>query len=159
MVNGEPDNEEIWRRRGQTQADKFTAHPVKQTFKWGAILLVALICLQLLGGFLGFWGSWLKATTDTVRPENVKAQFAALYPEYEALKATAGNVCDAERSGTAETDNLLFEDPVFTYRAQYRHQTIDYNARYADFFKAAHAGPPDLPKVAPSLEEMKRQVC
>jgi hypothetical protein len=149
-------NEDIWAERGQRAADKWTDHPIRQSLKWLAIILVGIFVLGFVSNTLGFVSLWGNEVKRVVSPDNVRTQFGVLYDNYEALESIAGNVCAAQ---DVQTNNTLLESPEFAYAAQYRRVEAQYNARSRDIFQGKVVGPPDLPKTAPTLEEMKVNVC
>lgn len=151
------ENDKAWEDRVNTQYGKFTRHPFLYILKWVAIILVGFIILGAAGKTIGFFGGWANEAVKVVSPANVTEQYDVLYTKYEALQAAACNAKNAEN--VAQTDNLLVESPEFAYAAQYRQISVDYNARYANIFKAKLVGPKDLPPRAPTLLEMQNQVC
>jgi hypothetical protein len=118
--------------------------------RWFAAGLAVLVVLGLTGLALG----WFTAATDVVSPENVKAQYQDTYGNYEALKATAGDICAAKAAVAAETDPDTRSQRVsqeLAYEANYRRIAAAYDAAYDDAFRAKHVGPADLPHTAPDL--------
>jgi hypothetical protein len=145
-------NEDIWADRGEKWGDRLTRHPIG----WGVAAVVGIV---LLVGALNFAFGWIGAATSVVEPANVKAQYRAVITDWNAMEVAAENACGAENSGNNEQGPTLLEDPAFAYKAQYRHITVDYNARQNNLFEAERVGPGGYPKRAPSLPDMQARVC
>lgn len=122
--------------------------------RWLAVTLGVIVVLGVVFGLLGLGLGWFRATTDVVSPENVKAQYQDAYTNYEALKATAGNVCALKTAIATETDPDARTQRVsqeLAYEANFRRIAAAYDAAYDDAFRAKHVGPADLPTKAPDL--------
>jgi hypothetical protein len=122
--------------------------------RWLAAAAGAIVVLGVLFGVLGLALGWFNAATDVISPENVKTQYRDAYTGYEALKATAGNICSAKAAIAAEPDQDAKSQRVseeLAYEQNYRRIAADYDAAYDDAFRAEHVGPGDLPNKAPEL--------
>lgn len=78
---------------------------------------------------------------------------ANAYPNFEALKAAAGDVCSALAAIDAETDpdaRVQRVSEELAYERNYRRIAADYDAAYDNVFQAKQVGPADLPR-APGL--------
>ncbi|WP_236791051.1 hypothetical protein [Amycolatopsis sp. GM8] len=127
--------------------------------RWAATIAGCVVAVAVLVTVLGLALGWFKAATDVVSPENVKAQYHDAYTNYEALRATAGNVCSAEAAVAAEPDPSARSQRVSqvqAYQQNYRRIAANYDAAYDDAFRAKHVGPGDLPAKAPDLESALR---
>jgi hypothetical protein len=100
-------NEDIWAERGQRAADKWTDHPIRQSLKWLAIILVGIFVLGFVSNTLGFVSLWGNEVKRVVSPDNVRTQFGVLYDNYEALESIAGNVCAAQDVQTNNQSSLM----------------------------------------------------
>jgi hypothetical protein len=123
--------------------------------KWVLASIGTILVLGLVFGVLGFVLGWYRADTDVVSPQNVKAQYQDAYTNFEALKATAGDVCSALAAIDAETDPDARSQRVseeLAYEQNYRRIAADYDAAYDNVFQAEHVGPADLPHTAPGLD-------
>jgi hypothetical protein len=122
--------------------------------RWLAAAVSAVVALGVLFGVLGLAFGWFDAVTDVVSPENVKTQYRDAYTGYEALKATAGDICAAKSAVAAETDQDAKSQRVseeLAYEQNYRRIAASFDAAYDDAFRAEHVGPGDLPNKAPDL--------
>ncbi len=123
--------------------------------KWVLASIGTILVLGLVFGVLGFALGWYRADSDVVSPQNVKAQYQDAYTNFEALKATAGDVCSALTAIDAETDPDARSQRVseeLAYEQNYRRIAADYDAAYDNVFQAKHVGPADLPRTAPGLD-------
>lgn len=127
--------------------------------RWLAAIVGLVVVLALVFGVLGVLLGWYQAARDVVSPENVRAQYQDAYGNYEALRATAGNVCAAKAAVAAETvpdakSQRMSEE--LAYEQNYRRIAAAYDAAYDNAFAAKHVGPSDLPRTAPSLAHALR---
>ena len=143
--------------RYQHTEDSFADHPIRTAILVGGGVMVVFFALWLFGSFVGFWGGWLNKAAEVAGPQNVSQQYALVIEDWESMQAAAANACQAEK-GT-KTNNTIFEDPGLAYDATYRKIAVDYNRRQANIFEAKIVGPRGYPDRAPTLEQMKRQVC
>jgi preprotein translocase subunit SecF len=130
--------------------------------KWAVVCVGLIVVLAILFGILGLGFGWFNAGKDVISAENVKQQYALAYQDYESLKATAENVCDAENLAAkpANADvKSQHEQHVQAYVQNYRRVAAEYNAAYQNVFAAKNVGPSDLPRNAPSLAEAKKNYC
>lgn len=127
---------------------------------WKVIGIVALVaCVVMVLGFLLGWFAlpWEKGSAS-----NVQEQFRTGYETYESLQGTAQAVCIAEKAYNAETDPNLKsqrQSQVIAYETNYARLSADYDAWSRNIFEGGIVRPADLPARAPSLSEMKNQVC
>jgi hypothetical protein len=152
-------NDEIWEGRMDREADRFTDHPARTTFKWVAVIAGICVALAIIIGTIGWIGGWFSTAANVAGPGNVTTQYHAVIEDYNALQAAAGNYCQAKDTPQGPNSPSLIEDPAFAYAAQYRHITVDYNERQNNIFEAGVVGPSGYPKQAPSLDAMSQQVC
>lgn len=125
---------------------------------WVAAIVAAIFLLGVLGKSCGIIGGYTKEVGRVVSVDNKKDQNYNIIESWEAMKAAAGNVCDSE--GKSFSDATAVEDFDFAYAAQYRKIAVEYNRRMNNIFEADNIiRPRGYPKEAPSLEEMKREVC
>lgn len=142
------------KRIGDFTEDDLDQYTVGGILWRGVAAIVAIGVVVLL---LGLGLGWFDAATKVIGPTNVKAQFQHAYTDYESLKATAGNVCTAQRLVAQETNLDVRSQRVTqeaTYEQTYRHIQADYDAAYDDAFRAKRVGPRDLPRPAPGLDAM-----
>jgi len=122
------------------------------------ILFVVILVLTVLG-FLFGWITW---PIDLGSRQNVEEQFQTGYELYESLQGTAQAVCIAEKAYNAETNPSLKsqrQSQVLAYETNYARLSADYDAWSRNIFEGGIIRPADLPARAPSLSEMKNQVC
>lgn len=149
-----------WDRR----VDAFDRRPLWTAFKW--LLGASLLIVALMAALTPFgWGlAWFQEGARITGPDNTREQAFALRDDYRGLEATAGNVCDVGKAGSSSQDDpSLVEHPDFAYRAQYRRVKADYDRRMDNAFEAGwvrhYAFLNDLPREAPTLNEMVARVC
>lgn len=146
-------------QRISREADRLADRPVRTAIRWGLGVLAVVVALSLTIGAVGFVGGWFNAGKDIVSPTNVKAQYAAVIEDWEALQAAAANACQARAAARGGGDPTLVESPALAYEAQYRRIAVDYNRRRANLFEAKITGPSGYPQRAPVLAVMQREVC
>jgi hypothetical protein len=127
--------------------------------KTGAWIILAIIGIALLGWFL----SWVLLPVQKTSPGNVENQFTTGYTYMNSMKALASTVCNFETLATAtvgqDAQNQRLSQ-LLQYQANYNRIKGDYDAWAANIFLGKEIRPKaDLPATAPSLDEMKRQVC
>lgn len=159
------DNDDIWAARAEREYDRITQHPKRTIGRYFAWALGIIIALAILGGVIGWIGSWGGTAARLTGPAHSEEQVTAVLGDWTSLQATAGNVCDAKNSAGADGPQLV-EDPAFAYRATYRRTKADYDRRMSNLFEAyvtRHLPLPgsiqDLPQTAPTLNEMTAKVC
>jgi hypothetical protein len=127
---------------------------VKRTLWWAfGLFVVAAIVLPI--GNLAF--GWFNSTLQVVSPQNVREQYSTAYGDWEGMKQAATVVCNFRPVVNAETDPGLKSQRIgelAAYGQNYARIAQDYNAAYDNAFRAKHVGPGDIPKVAPSLDDM-----
>lgn len=155
-----------WEDRAERAYTDFTDRPGRTTAKWLVAVLAVAIVLAVVGGIIGFVGDWGGEAKRVASPDNVREQNTAVIENWEGMQAAAVNACNAKDSAQDKNDPTLVEDPALAYKATYRRQRADYNRRMANLYEAQAVRnlplPSNLrsyPKVAPSLEEMQRDVC
>lgn len=166
MSPGLPDNDDRWKERGDKAYDDFTDRPRRTIAKWFIILMAIIIGLAIVFGIISWVGSWGGEVKRITGPENTREQAITLRDDYKSLEATAGNVCDAEKGAEDPDPNdpqIVGGDPAFQYKATYRRIKADYDRRMSNAFEAGWVRKypflNDLPQTAPTLDEMKEQVC
>ncbi len=146
-------------QRVSHEADRLADRPVRTAIRWGLGILAVVAVLTLAVGAVGFVGGWFNAGKDIVSPTNVKAQYAAVIEDWEAMQAAAANACQARTAARADGDPTLVESPALAYEAQYRRIAVDYNRRRANLFEAKIVGPKGYPSRAPTLRQVQQEVC
>ena len=140
-----------------TYEDRFEhamKRPIRTSTKWFFIVLAVFIVLAIIFSVIGYANNWGRKAAEVLGPDNVQAQFAVVIENWEALTVTSDNAC-LVGSGKAGDSNspLLVESPVLAYAATYRNVRAEYNAAFADIFKAGVVGPPGYPREIPNYEE------
>lgn len=144
-----------WDRR----ADEFSRRPARTTLQYGFVVIAVFAALAIVGGIVSFGLGWFNAGAEIVSPNNVRDQYQHVIEDYEALEASAANACGAKRTASGPDDPVLVENPTLAYEAKYRSIAVDYNRRQLNIFEAKLVGPKGYPRYAPTLREMKREVC
>lgn len=147
-----------WEERVERETGRFEDRPVRTSTKWIAIIGIVIVLIAIIAFTGRFACGWGKTVANTASPENVSLQYRQVIEGYEALQATAGNVCDAANM-KQKNDSVFLESPEFTYRANYRKIAVDYNRRMSNFFEAKNFHPKGYPAQAPSLDEMLDEIC
>ena len=145
--------------RFDREADRWERRPVGTSIRWGVATIVVVVALILVGGVAHFALGWLGAVADVAGPRNVKAQYAAVIEDWNAMEAAAANACGATDAPASRQGPTFLEDPAFAYKAKYRSITVDYNRRQANIFEAKEVGPGGYPPRAPALSVMEARVC
>lgn len=145
--------------RFDREGERWERRPVGTSIRWGLAALAVIVVLALAGGVAHFALGWLGAAAEVAGPRNVKAQYAAVIEDWNALEAAAENACGATDAPGGPRSAMLLEDPAFAYKAQYRRIAVDFNRRQANIFEAEVVGPSGYPKRAPVVEAMQRRVC
>jgi hypothetical protein len=130
--------------------------------RWLVTILGLLVVLAIVLGPIGLMLKWYQTGQKVISPENVTLQFRDAYTRFESLKATAGNVCDAQKVYNNESDPGLKaqrQDQLTAQVQNYRRIAAQYDAAYDNAFEAKHVGPTDLPRPAPTLEEETKLYC
>ena len=154
---------------------------MKYIFGFIGIILLVTGVFWVLG--------WLMVPGQVTSADNVQQQWAFAYQYDESLKAIATQVCTADKAvDTAMSDEekaisraeskegTLKERDVraaesmrdevtqrrsqeMAYEQNYARVAAEYNTKLRNAFEAKHVAPNDVPRIAPTLLEMKRQVC
>lgn len=125
-------------------------------------VLGILFGVLLVLAVFGFAFGWLTWPINLGSRQNVEEQYRTGYELYESLQGTAQAVCTAEKAYNAETDPNLKsqrQSQVLAYETNYARLSADYDAWSRNIFEGGIVRPEDLPARAPSLSEMKTQVC
>lgn len=141
------------------QAGALADKPRRTIGKAAALVVAAVLLIVVAFSVLGWVGSWGGEAKRVASPDNVRAQYAVVIGDWQAMEAAAGNACQAKTSNGGSDDPTLVESPDFAYAAQFRKIAADYNAHQADIFKARLVGPKGYPRTAPTLGQMQKQVC
>jgi hypothetical protein len=151
-----------WEDRADRAYTSATDHPWRMLTK--VILFIVVIAIVI--GIIGWIGGWFSEAGRVTGVENVRQQTTLLRQDYESLKATAANACDAEKNAGTPSPNdpqIVSGDPALQYKATYRSTQADYDRRMTNAFEAGIIkGSPflsSLPNPAPTLAEMQDQVC
>lgn len=133
-------------------------HVFRFSFKWGVIAGLWILALTLALVLPG----WLVQPTEILDPDNVRAQWRFAYDYDEALQAIAKQVCQAEHA-VADAESVEVREQrrsqLLAREANYARVKAEYDARLRDAFRAGWVKPPDVPRRAPALWEMKERVC
>lgn len=121
----------------------------------GIVIVVGVVVL--------FWAlGWLFAPLDVTSVENVRKQWAFVYQFDESLQATAKQVCSAERAAKetkGDEERIQRQSQALAFEQNYARIEAEYNAKLRDAFQAKYVKPSDVPSKAPTLDEIKPQVC
>lgn len=123
---------------------------------FGLLLLVVVVLV------FGFAAGWLSLPFDLFGRPNVQAQWTWAYDQYESLQATAQQICTAEgavQSAQTESERTQRTTQLIAYEQNYARLAADYDARMRNAFEAGLVAPPDVPRRAPTLADMKAGVC
>jgi hypothetical protein len=126
--------------------------------KWYLWLLAAAVVVAA-GAFVY---NWVVLPLRITGEENVRKQWTWAYTQYEALQATAQQVCSAEKavnSAASDTERTQRNTQLFAYENNYARLAGEYDARMRNAFEAGLVRPPDLPANAPTLTDMKLNSC
>lgn len=127
-------------------------------WKFAVIMVAIVLGVSLLGLALG----WITWPFDLGSRANVQEQFRVGYELYESLQGTAQAACTAEKAYLAETNPDLKsqrQSQQLAYETNYARLSADFDAWSRNIFEGGIVRPADLPARAPSLAEMKAQVC
>lgn len=144
------------------------------SYGWKVFLTVlGIFAGVLVLGLVGFGMKWFGTAVEVVSPDNVKTQHEQVIQGYEAMIASAGNICVVQESAQKETNGrspVLVESPTLAYEATFRNIVSEYNQTQDNLFKAKVVAPSGYPKsvaiksldtsdwctVADQLYELKR---
>lgn len=144
--------------RYQSEEDRFAAHPIGSSIRWGVALIVIVIVLGFVFTIGHFALGWFNKAAEVAGPQNVSAQYQAVIGDWNAMQAEAANYCSV-KDEKSPPGTIIAEGPSFAYAAKYRQTAIDFNTRQQDIFEAKAVGPSGYPQTAPTLDEMTAQVC
>jgi cell division protein FtsI/penicillin-binding protein 2 len=113
----------------------------------------ALVVLFLVGTALSFAFGWIGGAAQIESFQNHKEQYTWAYQDMEALRAQAGNICDAKGATNIQPGAVL------AYKQNYRRIEADYDRRMENAFEAKYVKPHDLPRRAPTLRDMLSSEC
>lgn len=122
------------------------------------IFLAAVVAIIIVAFAFG----WIAAPFGVMSAGNVREQFRSAYENDASLKATAANICAAEKAVTAAEDSnekAQRRSQVMAYEQNYQRISADYNAKMRDAFAAKYTKPGDLPDTARTLDDAKREIC
>jgi hypothetical protein len=88
--------------------------------------------------------------------ENVRAQFADGYRNFESMKASASNVCSAKRALDAAStpeERAQRNTQLAAQEQNYNRIAAQYDAAMQNVFAGKLVAPGDLPDKAPTLPE------
>lgn len=135
--------------------------PDRQLFgislQWILFIVALVVILATIGWTLG----WITVPGQVVSPQNVQEQFQFAYKYYNAMVAGALQTCLFEKdletlSGDAKIQR---QSQLLAIETTYTQNAAAYNAAMENTFKAKYVKPGDLPDRAPSLDQMRSQVC
>ena len=122
------------------------------------IIIACFVGLIILGWALG----WLVTPFGVSSAANAQQQFGFAYQSYESLKASAQNVCVAEKAVTdaeSSEERIQRQSQLQVLETNYNRIAAAYNAKMADAFQAKYVRPNDLPAEAPTMGQMRLKVC
>jgi len=116
----------------------------------------AVLALSLVICGAGWIFGWFKTAADVVGPDNVRKQWEFAYEYDRSLTAIANNWCSFKKTEDATNDAEAKPQWTSMRLAQetlYNGRKAEYDAALANAFKAGLVAPPDVPEVAPTLQE------
>lgn len=133
--------------------------PDRQDYKSGLSWVAWAVVIALAAGFLLIVGhfalGWLAAPADIYGVDNVRAQYKDAYDNYASLGAIAANVCGARRvladTPQGSADHGARQTQLTAQEQNFARVSAQYNAAFADAFRAKNVKPGDLPDQAPPL--------
>jgi len=129
----------------------------KEFKKWIWIAFLVILILTIVGFIFG----WITLPIDKGSRDNVEKQFRRGYELYESLQATAQMVCTAEQAYNETDPNTKQQrqTQLTAYQTNYQRLAAEYDAWARNVFEGGIIHPQDLPTRAPTLQDMKSQVC
>ncbi len=129
----------------------------KEFKKWIWVAFLVILILTIVGFIFG----WITFPIDKGSRDNVKKQFQRGYELYESLQATAQMVCTAEQAYNETDPNTKQQrqTQLIAYQTNYQRLAAEYDAWTRNVFERGIIHPQDLPTRAPTLQDMKSQVC
>jgi hypothetical protein len=121
-------------------------------FGWGVIIIITILLASWILG-------WITMPWELTSPRNVKEQWTWAYEQHESLKATAQQVCIAERAvelAQSDTERTQRQTQLIAYETNYSRLAADYDAKMQNAFEMKLIKPADLPWRAPVLSEAKQ---
>lgn len=126
--------------------------------KVGLVIFVLVIALAGCTWAL----NWALTPFRILSVEHVEKEWTFAYTDIKALEQTAQMVCDAEDAVTnAINDNERVQrnTQLIALKNNYNRVKAEYDKELANRFAAGIVAPADVPRVAPTLDEMKQRVC
>lgn len=127
---------------------------------WQVVWISFVVSIVL--AVMGFVFGWITLPTDKGSARNVEEQFTYGYTQINALRSTARSVCLAQAAYDSETNPDLKsqrQSQLLGYESNYSRLEGEYDAWAANIFQGKVIRPLDLPFQAPTLNEMKAEVC
>ena len=124
----------------------------------GFLVLVLIVVCAVVSMALG----WITLPIDLFSRGNVQEQFTTGYDLYESLQSTSQAVCTAEAAVEAESNpdaRTQRQSQLIAYETNYARISADYDKWSRNIFEGGLVRPPDLPARAPSLQNMRMEVC
>jgi len=124
----------------------------------GVLVLVLLVGCAVASAALG----WITLPIDLFSRGNVQEQFTTGYDLYESLQSTSQAVCTAEAAVEAESNpdaRTQRQSQLIAYETNYARISADYDKWSRNIFEGGLVRPSDLPDRAPSLQNMRMEVC
>jgi hypothetical protein len=122
---------------------------------------IGVIVLALLCGVVGYFAGWFATGKDVVSPQNFKAQYQFAYTNDQSLGAIARQYCNSKVTEDAESNPDNKSQIRMQTTAHYNNYVRvagEYNAARSNLFQGKYVWPPDLPKLAMTLEEKVAQL-
>lgn len=108
---------------------------------------LGLVAVLAVGGTaVGLAGKWGDRAVEVVSPANVTKQYDLVTSSWETLVSSADNACSVSKTVAGDGSPTFVEDPAQAYKATFRANVADYNARQANVFEAGLVGPRGYPK-------------
>lgn len=130
--------------------------------KWYLWLLALIVLAGMVGGIVSWVGGWAAVPVRVTSAENVQKQWEFAYRYDESLQAAARQVCSAEKGvaeSSSDTERTQRRSQALAYEQNYARIEAEFNAKLRNAFEAKYVAPPDVPKRASTLTEMKAKVC
>jgi hypothetical protein len=139
--------------------DDFDTKSVWKIIFW---IIGVVVALTIILGLIGLPLGWFDAILHKASPQNVEVQYTYGYDHLTAMRGITGNVCQFETvatqaAGTADSGQRLTQ--LMQEQSLYRMREQEYDSWAANIFTGKIVHPADLPNTAPTLDEMKTQIC
>ena len=121
-------------------------------------ILFCLMCL--LAGWLTV--DWMFFSTSKISSSNVSAQWKFAYQYSESLKTIARQACVADQAvsqSEGSEERTQRRSQALAIKQNYARVQAEYDAALKNAFEAKYVRPADVPAEAPSLVQMRMQVC